>query len=184
MRLIFLIVAVVLFSSRGNALCTATGSDGLPGGESCALSEINLAIPALARVSLLRPFSLGEFDYETPPQTSDDFCIWYNTEEFSMTVNSSNSVGDGSFSLLGSNTTERIPYEVTWFDSTAGSGTPLNLSSLENIPQDQLSLPQRPDDSGCAVNNVSIGITVPLQNLEGKPEDSYGDTLTVTVSVQ
>ena len=65
----------------------------------------------------------------------------------------------------------------TWYDQTGTSGTQLDLTNLEDVPQDQLALPQRPTDSGCAVDNVSINITVPLENLEGKPEDSYSDTI-------
>lgn len=182
---IYRFIALILLTQSGlaSAVCVATGSDRELAAESCAESQILFAIPALARVSLLDDFSLGEFDYETAPQSTDDFCIWYNTEQFSMTVNSANSTGNSTFNLLGTNTTERIPYQLTWYDRTATSGNELNLTSLENVPQNQLALPERPTDSGCAVDNVSINITVPLENLEGKPEDSYSDVLTVTVSV-
>ncbi len=180
---IFISLLLLMQAGTASAVCVASGPDGELGVETCGESQIFLTIPALARVSLLSDFSLGVFDYETPPQFSDDFCIWYNTEQFAMTVNSANSTGDGSFALLGTSTTERIPYQLTWYDQTASSGAELNLSNQENILQDQLALPQQPTDSGCALENVSMNITVPLENLEGKPEDSYSDTLTVTVSV-
>ena len=179
------LTALILLTQSGlaSAVCVATGSDGELAAESCAESQIFLSIPALARVALLGDFTLGEFDYETAPQATDDFCIWYNSERFSMIISSANGARDNTFSLLGTNTTERIPYRLTWYDQTGTSGTQLDLTNLEDVPQDQLALPQRPTDSGCAVDNVSINITVPLENLEGKPEDSYSDTLTVTVSV-
>ena len=179
-----LLVLFLMMDSAAYAACVATGRDGELADESCAESQLQLSVPALARVSLLDAFTLGEFDFETPPQTSDDFCIWYNSETFSMTVSSANSSGGGQFVMLGSNTTEQIPYEVTWFDRTGNSGSELNLSNLENIPQNQLSLPEQPVSSDCSVDNVSIQILVPLDNLQGKPEDSYSDTLTVTVAVQ
>ena len=177
-----LLAVLILFSPFSLAVCP--DGENILGIESCALSDISLSIPALARVSQLQEFTLGEFDYETPPQAINDFCIWYNTEQFAMTINSANRTGDNTFGLIGSNTAERIPYQVTWYDQAGSSGNELILTALENIPQQQLSLPQRPADSNCSTNNVSLNITVPLQNLEDKPEDSYSDTLTVTVSVQ
>ena len=185
--MIYRYIVVTIFalqSAYSAAVCIPTGGDGVLADESCAESDITLSIPALARVNQLQEFTLGQFDYETAPQAVNDFCVWYNTEQFAMTVNSANRTGDNTFGLLGSNTNERIPYQVTWYDQTGNAGNELILTDQENIPQQQLVLPQRPIDSGCTTNNVSINVTVPLQNLEDKPEDSYSDTLTVTVSVQ
>lgn len=179
-----IVLTLMLQSGLVSAVCVPAGGDGELAFESCSESEISLSIPSLARVALLDQFTLGVFDYETPPQATDDFCIWYNTEQFSMTVNSANSNGENTFALLGSNTTERIPYQLTWYDRTGAVGEQIDLSNQENLPQDQLVLFQRPTDAGCTTDNTSINITVPLENLEGKPEDSYSDTLTVTVSVQ
>lgn len=175
---------LMLKSADSFAICIADDGDGDLGDESCAESRVVLSVPALARVNQLQQFNLGVFDYETTPEDSNDFCIWYNTEQFSLTVNSANSVGDSSFALLGTNSAVRIPYEVIWYNQTSGSGTELNLSALENIPQQQLSLPDQPVNSNCEENNTSLNVRVPLQNLENQPEDSYSDTLTVTVSVQ
>ncbi|AMO58467.1 hypothetical protein GZ77_18875 [Endozoicomonas montiporae] len=180
--LIFILLA--LQSAYSAAVCIPNGGDGVLDIESCAEADITLSIPALARVNQLQEFSLGEFDYVTVPQSLNDFCIWYNTEEFSLTVNSANSTGDSSFGLLGTSSAARIPYEVVWYDQTGGSGTELNLTSLEDVPQQQLRLPSQPVNSDCEDNNTSINVRVPLQNLENQPEDSYSDTLTVTVSVQ
>lgn len=181
----YIFFTVLMLKSAGAfAVCVANDGDGDLGDESCAEALLTLSVPALARVNQLQEFELGVFDYETEPQDSNDFCIWYNTEQFSLTVNSANSVGDNTFALLGTGTAERIPYEVSWYDQTGSAGNELNLSSLENVPQQQLSLPNAPVNSDCEDNNTSINIRVPLQNLEDKPEDSYSDTLTVTVSVQ
>ena len=183
-----MICRCLLFTLLGlnsvSALALCQGPENELSGESCATSDVTLSIPALARINELEAFELGVFDYETAPQDTNDFCIWYNTEQFALTVTSENTVGDNTFSLLGSNTTERIPYQVTWFDQTGGSGNELILTDQEDVPQQQLALPQQPADSGCTTRNVSINVTVPLQNLEDKPEDSYSDTLTVTVSIQ
>lgn len=180
--LVFTIFA--LQSAYSAAVCIPNDGDGVLAAESCAESDITLSIPALARVNQLHEFSLGEFDYVTVPQSLNDFCIWYNTEEFALTVNSANSVGDSTFALLGTSSAVRIPYEVVWFNQTGGSGTEFNLTARENIPQQQLRLPTKPVNSNCTNNNTSINVRVPLQNLENQPEDSYSDTLTVTVSVE
>ncbi|UYM13922.1 hypothetical protein [Endozoicomonas euniceicola] len=177
-------IIIALQSTVSLAVCIPDDGDGELGVESCAASDITLSVPALARVNQLQEFSLGEFDYETVPQSINDFCIWYNTEEFSLTVNSANSAGDSTFGLLGTSSAVRIPYEVIWYNQTGGGGTELNLTAQENIPQQQLRLPTLPVNSDCEENNTSINVRVPLQNLENQPEDSYSDTLTVTVSVQ
>lgn len=179
----YLLLTVMTFFAPF-ALAVCPDGENRLGAESCVESDVTLSIPALARVNQLQEFTLGEFDYETAPQAINDFCIWYNTEQFAMTINSANRTGDNTFGLVGSDTAERIPYEVVWYDQAGSAGNELILTSLEDIPQQQLSLPQRPTDSNCSTNNVSLNITVPLQNLEDKPEDSYSDTLTVTVSVQ
>ena len=181
----YLLGGMVLLIHSGivNAACVATGPDGELADESCAETQVSMSIPTLARVAALDPFNFGAFDYENPPTASDDFCIWYNAENFSMTVNSANSVGN-TFGMVGTNTTERIPYEVTWYDRTGNAGNSLDLTNLEDVVQEQLTLPEVPQDSNCASNNVSMNLVVPLANLEDKPEDSYSDTITVTVSVQ
>lgn len=166
------------------AACTPTGGDGVLGDESCAESDVTLSIPALARVNQLTEFSLGEFDYETVPQSLNDFCIWYNTEQFSLTINSANSAGDNTFGLLGSASAVRIPYDVIWYNQIGAAGTEFDLSAEESVPQQQLTLFSQAVNSNCESNNTSINVRVPLQNLENQPEDSYSDTLTVTVSVQ
>ena len=176
-------IIVGLQSAYSSAECISDGGDGILAGESCTESDITLSIPALARVNQLQEFSLGQFDHVTAPQSLNDFCIWYNTEEFVLTVSSANSLGDGLFALQGSSFAVRIPYEVIWYDQTGGSGTDLDLTVQENIPQQQLRLPTKPVNSNCTDNNTSINVRVPLQNLENQPEDSYSDTLTVTVSV-
>ena len=178
------LIVFALQSAYSAAVCIPNGGDGVLADESCAESDISLSIPALARVNQLNEFTLGEFDYVTTPEDSNDFCIWYNTDQFALTVSSENSVGDNVFALQGLGTSVRIPYEVVWYDQTGNSGAEFNLSRLENVPQQQLSLPTQPVNSDCEENNTSIHVRVPLQNLENPPEGSYSDTLTVTVSVQ
>ena len=178
-----LIIFLLCQSLTAYSACVPSGGNGSLLDETCAESQVSLAVPALARVSLLDAFNFGEFDYITAPQASDDFCIWYNSSLFSMTVNSANSIGDGLFGLVGTNTTERIDYNVLWFYQAGNTGNSIDLTTQENIPQNQLALNQI-SSSDCSINNTSIGIVVPLENLQDKPEDSYSDTLTVTVSVQ
>ena len=182
----YLVLILLLLTQSGiaRAVCVATGPDGKLGEESCAELQVLLSIPAQARVSQLGDFDLGQFDYETAPQTMDDFCIWYNTEQFSMVISSNNSIGDNTFNLKGNNNNTLIPYELTWFNQPGAAGKKLSLTNQEDIPQQPLVVDQARTTPKCIENNTSINITVPLKNLQGKPEDSYSDTITVTVSVQ
>ena len=179
----WILIILLYHSFTASAVCTPSGGDGELLNETCAESQVTLTLPALVRVSLLNAFNFGEFDYINAPRANDDFCIWYNTSLFSMTVNSANSIGNSSFGLVGTNTTERIDYNVIWFDQAGNSGDSVDLTDQESVPQNQLTLNQL-SNSSCSTNNTSLGIVVPLENLQDKPEDSYTDTLTVTVSSQ
>ena len=180
---IILIMLVFVFSLNANAVCTPTDGDGSLASETCGVADVSFSVPALARVSQLDPFDFGVFDFETSPEASDDFCIWYNTGSFSMTVNSLNTASDNLFSLLGSNSNERINYQVFWYDQVGKGGVSRELTRLENVPQNQLVINQVVS-SDCTTNNSSLGVSIPFENLQGKPEDEYSDILTVTVSVQ
>ena len=165
-------------------MCVAAGQNSSIGGESCAETQVTLSVPALANAILLEPFDLGQFDYETAPVSGSDFCIWYNTENFTLTVTSLNTKNDNRFYLAGTNLNRTVEYNVTWFNQAGFSGTAYNLTNQENVVQRGLTLPNKADSYQCVNKNVSLEVKVPVDNLQDKPEDIYSDVLTVTVAVE
>ena len=176
---------VLLCPAFGWTLCTAVGPDGQPGFDSCAETRVTLTVPPLVIVSRLEALSLGSFHYPYPPESTNDFCIWYNTERFSLKIFSANSQGDNRFYLTSiNNASVRIPYQLTWYDQPGAKGTEIDLSQQENIVQTRLRLSEKSFDSECAQKNTSLRVTIPLHEMAGKPEDTYFDAITVLVSVQ
>ncbi|MCR9095360.1 MAG: hypothetical protein NXI30_14160 [bacterium] len=151
-------------------------TDGTLGLTSTGTTDISIIKGDTAQITglqdiVLAPWTAGD----APPVGSSPACVYTSTGSYQMTATSANGAGT-TFRLTDG--TNFIDYSVQWNDGVGGLTAAANGTPLAGLTGDAVST----NCGGATPATVQVNITNGQMN--GAPEGSYGDTLTVLITPQ
>lgn len=172
----FVGVFVFVVAPLLNADCFAA-TDGSLGNPSTGSTNISITLPNQVRITGVADLNLGEFSGSGNLTSNDDVCIYTNDSggQYQVTAHGD---GAGSAFTVSDPSSNTIPYEVYWNDSTGTTG---NVELSTNITLGTQSSADTTDENCSGGNTANFQVVVRESELSGQLAATFSGVLTLVI---
>jgi len=139
--------------------------------------RVSISVSQVVQVTGLQDMDLGSWSGSGDIAVDETFCVYSNntTAGYNISISSTYQDAGGNFRLMNTDQSAMVPYQLSFLDAVAGTGTAVSTAALSGQGSNT--------SSNCAgADNAKLSILVTAADMQAVPGDAYSDTITLVVA--